>query len=56
MQLLTPDVIDRVFQAEKQGYDGVFVACGHEPGVRAAREIVDFPVVGAIIPTVLIAH
>lgn len=56
MQLLTPDVIDRVFQAEKQGYDGVFVACGYEPGVRAAREIVDIPVVGAIIPTVLIAH
>jgi len=56
MQLLTPDVTDRVYRAEKEGYDGVFVACGYEPGVRAAREIVDIPVVGAIIPTVLIAH
>ena len=56
MQLLVPDVLERVYRAEKEGYDGVFVACGYEPGVRAAREIVDIPVVGAIIPTVLIAH
>jgi allantoin racemase len=56
MQMLAPDVTERVYQAEKEGYDGVFVACGYEPGVRAAREIVDIPVVGALIPSVLIAH
>jgi len=54
--LVTPDVIDRVYNAEREGYHGVFVACGYEPGVRAAREVVDIPVVGAIIPTVLLAH
>jgi allantoin racemase len=50
------DVIDTVYRAEKDGYSGVFVACGYEPGVRAAREVVDIPVVGALIPTVLVAH
>lgn len=56
VSLVTPDVINRIYDAEKEGYDGIFVACGYEPGVRAAREIVDIPVVGAVIPTVLIAH
>lgn len=54
--LVVSDVIDTVYRAEKDGYSGVFVACGYEPGVRAAREIVDIPVVGALIPTVLVAH
>lgn len=56
VSLVTPDVIDRTYRAEREGYNGVFNACGYEIGVRAAREIVDIPVVGALIPTVLIAH
>ena len=54
-QMVQMDVVERILKAEKEGYDGVFVACGYEPGVRAAREVVDIPVVGALIPTVLIA-
>jgi allantoin racemase len=56
VSLVAPDIVETIYQAEKQGYDGVFVACGGEPGVRVAREVVDIPVVGALIPTVLIAH
>ena len=54
--LIVPDIVDRVIRAEKQGFDGVFISCCFEPGVREAREIVDIPVVGGSIPAVFIAR
>ena len=54
-QLAEVDVIEEVIKAEQNGYDGVYIACSYEPGVKEAREVVDIPVVGATVPTVLIA-
>lgn len=48
-------VIERVIAAEREGYDGVYIACAYEPGVKEAREVVDIPVVGATVPTVYLA-
>ena len=54
--LIVPDIVDRIILAEKQGFDGVFVSCCFEPGVREAREVVDIPVVGASMPAVFLAR
>jgi len=54
-KLAEVDVIESIIKAESEGYDGVFVACAYEPGVKEARELVDIPVVGAAIPPILIA-
>jgi allantoin racemase len=40
-------VVDRVIQAEEQGFDGVFICCCYDPGVWESREIADIPVLGA---------
>lgn len=39
-------IINKVIQAEKDGYDAVIIYCGSDPAVRAAREKVDIPVIG----------
>lgn len=54
--LMVPDVVERIIQAEKEGFDGVFVSCCFEPGVKEAREVVDIPVVGASMPSVFLAR
>lgn len=45
--LAAPDTIARVCEAEQDGCDGVVVDCFGDPGVKASREVVDIPVVGA---------
>jgi len=54
--MMTPDVVEEIIQAEKMGFDGVFVSCCFEPGVKEAREVVDIPVVGGSIPAVFLAR
>ena len=46
------DVIKHCIQAEKDGYAGVFINCFGDPGVRAAREVVDIPVFGGFEPAI----
>jgi allantoin racemase len=53
--LANPHVVDLVVQAEKDGCDGVFITCFGDPGVDAAREMVDIPVVGGFAPAALMA-
>lgn len=53
--LAGPPIIDRVRQAAVDGADAVFVTCFGDPGVAAAREVVDIPVVGGFEPAVLLA-
>lgn len=53
--LATPDVLVKVKQSEERGYGGVVVDCFGDPGVRAAREIVRIPVLGAGSPSMLLA-
>ncbi|MFX0198673.1 MAG: aspartate/glutamate racemase family protein [Candidatus Hodarchaeota archaeon] len=54
--LAVPDIVERILQAEKQAYQGVYVACSAEPGVKEAREVVDIPVVGGAIPAVYLSR
>jgi len=42
-------------KAEQEGYDGVIIYCFGDPGLRAAKEKLDIPVVGINEPSVHIA-
>jgi allantoin racemase len=44
--LAGPDILKKTQEAEQQGYDGVIIDCFGDPAVKAAREIVDIPVLG----------
>jgi allantoin racemase len=44
------EVVKVCVQAEKDGFDGIFVNCFGDPGVRAAREVVNIPVFGGFEP------
>lgn len=39
--------VDKIVQAEREGYDAAFIACMYDPGLLEAKEIVNIPVVGA---------
>lgn len=53
--MCAPDIIDHCIRAEKEGYEGVFINCFGDPGVRAARERVDIPVFGGFEPVMHLA-
>jgi len=53
--LAAPDILNKVIEAEKKGFDGVIIDCFGDPAVKAAREVVDIPVVGAAEPSMLFA-
>lgn len=44
--LAAVNVHKRILEAEKEGYDGVVVASFGDPGVEAAKEVANIPVVG----------
>ena len=48
-------IIDKIIEAEQEGYDAAIVGCFLDPGVREAREIVNIPVVGLAESTMLFA-
>lgn len=41
-----PHLLKIVQRAPEQGYDAIVIACFSDPGLEAARELVDIPVVG----------
>ncbi|MDR2185706.1 MAG: aspartate/glutamate racemase family protein [Treponema sp.] len=53
--LAMPEVLFLCRQAEQEGFDGVFINCFGDPGVRAAREAVNIPVFGGFEPAVFYA-
>lgn len=53
--LAGPGILQRVHEAAGGDVDGLFVTCFGDPGVHAAREIIDVPVVGGFEPAVLTA-
>tara|TARA_R110002072_G_scaffold184083_2_gene340441 strand:- start:8127 stop:8888 length:762 start_codon:yes stop_codon:yes gene_type:complete len=53
--LNTGEIIRLSKEAEKNGYDGIFVDCFGSPGVSVVRELVDIPVVGGFEGAVLMA-
>ncbi|MCD6263895.1 hydrogenase expression protein HupH [Candidatus Bathyarchaeota archaeon] len=44
--MAAPFVVKKAEWAEKNGYDAVVVSCMMDPGVKAAKEALDIPVVG----------
>jgi len=44
--MAAPFVVKKAEWAEKNGYDAVVVSCMLDPGVKAAKEALDIPVVG----------
>jgi allantoin racemase len=51
--LAGPGILEQVALAAERGADGIFITCFGDPGVHAAREIVDIPVVGGFEPAML---
>lgn len=54
-ELVKPYVIELVRQANEQGYNAVVLACFSDPGLDAAREISDIPIIGIEEATLHIA-
>ena len=44
--LATPPVLELVRQANQEGYDAIVLACFSDPGLDAAKELSDVPVLG----------
>ncbi|MEH7342398.1 aspartate/glutamate racemase family protein [Bacillus sp. JJ1532] len=53
--LCIPNLLEKAKEAEEEGYHGVISDCFGDPGVKAAREILDIPVVGPCESSMLIA-
>ncbi|WP_250656226.1 aspartate/glutamate racemase family protein [Alkalimarinus coralli] len=53
--LNTADIIKLSQQAEKDGFDAIFIDCFGSPGVSVVRELVDIPVLGGFDGAVLMA-
>jgi len=53
--LAEPATLERVRQANQEGYDAVILACFSDPALDAAKEISDIPVVGIEEATMHIA-
>ena len=51
--LAGPGILRRVEEATADGVDAIFVSCGADPAIPAAREITDIPVVGGFEPAML---
>jgi len=47
-----PAILEKCIEAEKKGFDGIFINCFGDPAVRAAREIIDIPVFGGFEPVI----
>ena len=54
--LCTNPTIDKVIQAEKDGYDAVFLSCNLDIGLYEARSLVDIPVTATLESAALVAY
>lgn len=45
--LAVPEIITKALDAEKRGYDAIGIYCTSDPGLKACREAVAIPVIGA---------
>ena len=55
MELAAPGILRAVVDSADDGADGVIIWGGHDPSLRAARELVDAPVVGPGMASMLLA-
>ncbi len=54
-QLSIPPTLDRLRQCESEGVDAAIIGCFGDPGLEAARELVDMPVIGPCEASALLA-
>ena len=54
--MCTDGTLERVMQAEKDGYDAVFISCNLDIGLHEARQLVDIPVTATLESAALVAH
>lgn len=55
MELAAPGILRAVVDSANDGADGVIIWGGHDPSLRAARELVDVPVIGPGMASMLLA-
>jgi allantoin racemase len=53
--LAIPEVLFMAKAAERDGFDAIFIDCFGDPGVRAARELLNIPVFGGFEPAIFYA-
>jgi len=41
------EIVEKAIEAEREGYDAVVIHCFGDPGVRAARSVLNIPVIGS---------
>lgn len=54
--MCTEPTLDRVIQAEKDGYDAVFISCNLDIGLYEARSLVNIPVTATLESAALVAY
>lgn len=47
VEMAAPFVVKKVEEAERNGYNAVVISCMMDPGVKASKEAVNIPVIGA---------
>jgi len=52
----TDGTLERILQAEKDGYDAAFISCNLDIGLYEARQLVDIPVTATLESAALTAH
>jgi len=52
----TDPTLDRIIQAEREGYDAVFISCNLDIGLYEARSLVDIPVTATLESAALTAY
>ncbi|CAN5486987.1 aspartate/glutamate racemase family protein [soil metagenome] len=55
LELAAQGILKAVVQSAKAGADGIVIWGGHDPSLRSARELVDVPVVGPGMASMLLA-
>jgi allantoin racemase len=55
LELAAPGILKAVVESARDGADGIVIWGGHDPSLRAARELVDVPVIGPGMASMLLA-
>lgn len=53
--LSIPPTLDLIVECERNGFDAAIIGCFGDPGLEAARELVEMPVIGPCESTMLMA-
>ena len=51
-----PGIIERAKEAEKEGYEGIIIGCFGDTGYSEAKEVVNIPIVGPGLSSIVLAH